>query len=70
MQENVHKAAEVVVEESVAVTEKVDLDVAVTNASNVINLDILRANVKKTRTFATVAMELDTLQKTASRVPK
>lgn len=67
---NAHKAVGVVVEVTVAVIERVDLDVAVTNASNVTNLDISHANVKKTRTFAIVAMELDTLQKTASRVPR
>ncbi|KAI4474036.1 hypothetical protein M0802_015826 [Mischocyttarus mexicanus] len=66
--ESVHKVAVAVVEETVAVTEREDLDVDVTNALNATNLDILRVSAKKTRTSVIVAMELDTLLKIANKL--
>lgn len=61
-----HKAV-VEAEEIVDVTETVVLDVAEKSASNAINLDTLRVNAKRIKTFAIVAMVLDTLLKTVNR---
>jgi hypothetical protein len=58
---------EVVAEEIVDVTGTVALDVAERSASNAINLDTSHVSARKIKIFATVAMVLDTLQKTVSR---
>lgn len=55
------------VEATVDVTEKVVSYEVVTNAISVTNLDTLHVNARKIKTFATVAMVLDILQKTANR---
>jgi len=59
---------EVVAEEIVDVTGTVALDVVERSASNAINLDTSHVSARKIRIFATVAMALDTLQKTVSRL--
>lgn len=55
-------------EEIVVVIETVVLDAVEKSASNAINLDTLRVSAKRIRTFAIVAMALDTLLKTVNRL--
>lgn len=62
-----HKV-EVEAEEIVVATETVALDAAERSASNATNLDTLRVSAKRIRTFAIVAMVLDTLLKTVNRL--
>lgn len=55
MHGSVRKVVEVEVEVTVVVIEKVVSHVVVTSATSVTNLDTLHENVKKIKTFATVA---------------
>lgn len=61
-----HKA-EVEAEEIVDATEMVVLDAAERSASNATNLDTLRVNARRIKTFAIVATVLDTSLKTVNR---
>lgn len=61
-----HKV-EVEAEEIVDATGMVALDAVERSASNATNLDTLHVSARRIRTFAIVAMVLDTLQKTVNR---
>lgn len=56
------------VAEEIAVTEMEPLAEVAKNASSVTSMVTLHVNARKIRIFATVAMALDTLQKTVNRL--
>lgn len=66
MHGSAHKV-EVEAEEIVDATGMVALDAVERSASNATNLDTLHVSARRIRTFAIVAMVLDTLQKTVNR---
>lgn len=70
MRGSVHKVAEVALEETVDVIEKVAFVAGVTSATSATNLGTLRASAKKIKIYATAAKVLGISQKTANRGPR